>query len=542
VNGYFAPRAGVRVAGLTLAAEVADRMINLSYDSNADMADMFTLTLLNGDGALTDAALFDVGKDVEIHLGYGADLQPMMLGEIATIQPSFPESGAPTLTISGYDKSFKLRHNEPLQDLWRESTDSMIASAIALAAGLVPVVDPSPLFHEELPQTSNDMAFLRERARANFFEVFVEWDRLHFQLPRPQSDAYVLEWGRNLSSFSPRLARSAADGMEIVRGYDEELAQTVVGLATTADLDLGDLTERLGQAGLDALLALGRDTIGGRRATKTPKETPQEVESPADAFEVAKALLGEVFEGLYEGSGSCIGIPELRAGKMIRIEGVGKRFSGFYRLKRVTHTLGDSGLRTQFEVTQRGGTSLLPLLRKTLTELPPPDRRPPLQGLVTGTVTRNVDPKNRGRVKVTYPDVSDDSESTWARVATPMAGAGRGMWFLPEVGDEVLVAFRHGKSEKPVVLGSVWNGTARPPTDNADGANAIRMIKTKGGHSIELHELPTNKVVLHHAGGSEIVLDKDGKVTIHGAASVDVSATTVNVTGDVSVKGSVSIT
>ena len=116
------------------------------------------------------------------------------------------------------------------------------------------------------------------------------------------------------------------------------------------------------------------------------------------------------------------------------------------------------------------------------------------------------------------------------------------MWFLPEVGDEVLVAFRHGKSEKPIVLGSVWNGTARPPTDNADGANTIRMIKTKVGHSIELHEPPTNKVVVHHATGSEIVLDKDGKVTIKGAASVDVTAKTVNVTGTVNVKGSVNIT
>jgi phage protein D/phage baseplate assembly protein gpV len=542
VSTYFAPRADVRIAGVLLAADVADRVISLSYDSNADMADMFTVTLLNGDGALTDSALFDIGKEVEIHLGYGANLQPMMLGEIASLQPSFPEGGAPTLTITGYDRSFRLRHGEPLQDLWREATDSMIAAAIAAAAGLVPVVDPSPLFHEELPQTTNDMAFLRERARANFFEVFVEWDRLHFQLPRLQTEAYVLEWGRNLSSFSPRLARSAGEGIEIVRGWDEELAQAVVGFATSADLDLQNITERLGQAGLDTLLALGRQAIRSRRATTTPEQTPQEVDSPDSAFDVAKALLGEIFDGLYEGSGSCIGIPELRAGTMIRIAGIGKRFSGVYRLKRVTHTLADSGYRTAFEATQRSGTSLLPLLRKTLTELPPPDRRPPAHGLVTGTVLKNVDPKGRGRVKVSYPDVSDDSESAWARVATPMAGSDRGMWFLPDVGDEVLVAFRQGKSEKPIVLGSLWNGTARPPADNADGANAVRMIKTKVGHSIELHEPPANKVVVHHATGGEIVIDKDGKVTVKGTNTVEVTATTVNVNGTVNVKGSVSIT
>src|SRR5213075_1788626 len=110
----------------------------------------------------------DLGKNVEIHMGYGNELRPMMLGEITSISPSFPENGAPTLTISGYDKSYKLRHNQPDRPAYQYMTDSLIAGQIALEAGLIPVIDPSPFYHESIQQTDTDMAFLKERARANF--------------------------------------------------------------------------------------------------------------------------------------------------------------------------------------------------------------------------------------------------------------------------------------------------------------------------------------------------------------------------------------
>jgi phage protein D len=69
--------------------------------------------LRNSDNALLDSALLDLGKTVEIHLGYGSDLSPALLGEIAAIEPSFPQDGAPTITVSGYDKSYKMRRTQP---------------------------------------------------------------------------------------------------------------------------------------------------------------------------------------------------------------------------------------------------------------------------------------------------------------------------------------------------------------------------------------------------------------------------------------------
>src|SRR5262249_31108003 len=90
-TSFYAPAFDVKVEGLTLAANVSKAVIELEYDNNIDTADMFTLKLNNADLSLTDSALFDVGKTVEIHLGYANDLYPMMLGEITAVNPVFPQ-------------------------------------------------------------------------------------------------------------------------------------------------------------------------------------------------------------------------------------------------------------------------------------------------------------------------------------------------------------------------------------------------------------------------------------------------------------------
>ncbi|MGB7922517.1 MAG: phage baseplate assembly protein V [Pyrinomonadaceae bacterium] len=109
-----------------------------------------------------------------------------------------------------------------------------------------------------------------------------------------------------------------------------------------------------------------------------------------------------------------------------------------------------------------------------------------INGVVVGVVTNNQDPDGMGRVKVKFPWLSDADESNWARVAVPMAGKERGFYFLPEVEDEVLVAFEQGDARFPYVLGALWNGKDAPPVKNDDGKNSIRVIKSRSGHVIRL--------------------------------------------------------
>jgi len=111
-----------------------------------------------------------------------------------------------------------------------------------------------------------------------------------------------------------------------------------------------------------------------------------------------------------------------------------------------------------------------------------------INGVVVGIVTNNQDPDGLGRVKVKFPWLSDVDESTWARIAAPMAGDQRGVYFLPEVEDEVLVAFEHGDVRFPYVLGALWNGKDAPPASNDDGKNNVRIIKSRSGHVIKLND------------------------------------------------------
>lgn len=111
-----------------------------------------------------------------------------------------------------------------------------------------------------------------------------------------------------------------------------------------------------------------------------------------------------------------------------------------------------------------------------------------IYGVVIGIVTNNQDPDKLGRVKVKFPWLSNEHESFWARIATPMAGKERGIYFLPEVDDEVLVIFEHGDMRFPYVIGALWNGQDLPPDNNKDGKNNLRVIKSRSGHIIRLND------------------------------------------------------
>jgi len=129
-------------------------------------------------------------------------------------------------------------------------------------------------------------------------------------------------------------------------------------------------------------------------------------------------------------------------------------------------------------------------------------------GVVIGIVTNNQDSGGMARVKVKFPWLSDDNESTWARIAVPMAGNGRGTYFLPEVEDEVLVAFEHGDVRFPYVVGALWNGKDAPPTTNSDGKNNIRVIHSRSGHLIRLDDTQdAEKVEVISKSGALVRLD-----------------------------------
>ena len=149
-------------------------------------------------------------------------------------------------------------------------------------------------------------------------------------------------------------------------------------------------------------------------------------------------------------------------------------------------------------------------------------------GVVVGVVTNNQDPDGLGRVKVKFPWLSDQDESQWARIAAPMAGKERGMFFLPEVDDEVLVAFEHGDVRFPFVIGALWNGVDKPPADNGDGKNNLRVIKSRSGHTIKLNDEDGKETIeiIDKSEKNSIVIDTaKNSITITSEKDITLSAT-----------------
>lgn len=144
-------------------------------------------------------------------------------------------------------------------------------------------------------------------------------------------------------------------------------------------------------------------------------------------------------------------------------------------------------------------------------------------GVMVGVVTNNQDPDGLGRVKVRLPWLSAEHESNWARVASPMAGNDRGLYVLPEVDDEVLVAFEHGSVEFPYVIGSLWNGKDKPPGKNDDGKNNVRALKSRSGHTVSLDDTDgKEKIEIVDAKGQESIVLDVAKNTITISADKDV--------------------
>jgi uncharacterized protein involved in type VI secretion and phage assembly len=170
-----------------------------------------------------------------------------------------------------------------------------------------------------------------------------------------------------------------------------------------------------------------------------------------------------------------------------------------------------------------------------------------LVGVYPALVTDVQDPDGQGRVKVSLPFVNEaegPAAAAWARLATFMAGAERGSWFIPEVNDEVLVAFLAGDPRHPVVIGSLWNGVDAPP-ETMDPDNNLRSItsrsghrllfddtavaekvvlETQGGHRLELDDSAGGTVTLRHNNGASVTIDAMGKVTVTAVSELAINA------------------
>jgi phage protein D/phage baseplate assembly protein gpV len=509
----YVPSLSVAVGGRPLEPTVTRRVLRATVTQRLRPPDQFGLVFHDPQLELIDAAggPLTEGAEVEIGLGYVDRVQKLITGRITALTAEFPGDGAPTLHVDGFDLLHDLARGT-VHRSFEGSTpgsgqpDSQIATIIAQELGLTASVRQTP--DRRTPRVQNhvsNLAFLQHLADLNGFALWVEGRTLHFKPERPAPKTAIrLVWGSTLHSFTPRLSTAGQVKAVEVRGWDPVQKQS--------------FSARAGGAG-SGLAATGRRELergAGGRSLLVIEDA--EVSSVKEAQALAERTLVDLRQTLTSGDGVSVGRPDIWVGSKLELRGLG-RFSGSYAVTGVTHTLGEGGYQTSFEVN--GAQGALDLLVG--------ERAPDLgqvNGVVPGIVTANKDDDRRGRVRVKLPALDDQSEH-WARLATLMAGRDRGSFFLPDKGDEVLVAFEQGDVGRPYVVGALWNGRDTQPDANADDGNNRRFIKSRSGHLIRLDD--TDKAekieIIDKSGRSRLTLDTaTDTVTIRSGKDVVVEA------------------
>ncbi len=537
----------VEVNGTPLPADVMATMVGGYVDDSSNVPDMFGLRFTDeGATALTKGG-FSIGAKVRLLVQTSAPGGPQLLlsGEVTSLETEVSPHGLHTV-VRGLDQSHRLFRGRRVE-AYVQSTASDIARKVASRAGLRPgqIDAGGPVLKHVTQDGVTDWEFLRRLAFETGFLVAVVDGKLDFGRPTAASDApsgspgsrenaLVLERGVNLVTLRATVTSADQVAEVEVRGWDMSTKAKVVSVAAAATVSakLPDIDP----------VSLAKKFDSPRYVT--PFST---FDQQAQVDAAAKSLSAHLAGGFAELEGTVRGNPKMRSGTAVTLVGVGKPFEGRYALTGTRHEFSpDLGYTTSFVVSNDSERSMYGLAAGAST-----GANGPLSGVVSAIVTDLKDPDKLGRVKVKFPVLSDTYESWWARVVQLGAGSQRGVVWLPEVNDEVLVAFSQDSMQQPFVIGGLFNGKDKPDKDwtehldSTDGSVKRRALVSRKGMLVEFLEkagseelnISTNggaqKISLVQKGQSAIKIISEGPVEVTAKQDVTVSTST----GNVSIKG-----
>ena len=516
----------LKVNGRYASEDIMEDVKEIVVDTSMHLPDMFTILLQDPYYKWMDSPLLEIGKIVDIS-GRAKDSNKtdgiIFKGEITAIEPDFSKDLGAMVLIRGYDKSHRLIRGKKTR-VFKQMTASDMASKIARECGLKTKIDKTNQVYEQVFQVAqSDKEFLQDIAEIEGCFVNVKDGALNFYLKPPKSQRFTIDWGEELVDFQARLTTAEQVNEVVVRGWDPMQKKAIIGKSNSPKNTPKIKGENHGGNFSKKAFGIKSEEVVNEDSVWTQ----------AEADTLAQSILNERGNAFFEAEGTCRGNPAMSAGVEVNLRGIGKRFSGRYRITRAVHRYDYSGYHTQFEISGYRAN--------TLGQLMATERNTAGNGMVVGIVTNVNDPEGLARVKVKFPTISDDLESNWARLVTPMAGPGRGFEFIPEVNDEVLVAFENGDINKPYILGSLWNGKDKPPElsnnivasngkvqkriihspsghritiDDSDGKEKISIVDKTGKNSIEL-DSSGNQIAIKTEG--DIQMEAKGKVTIKGS-------------------------
>ena len=441
--------------------------------------------------------------------------KPVFVGVVTNIQLHREGSDFGCIIVSGYSATYRME-TAPGCFSWNDTTIGNVVKKLCEQAK-VPL-ELNPAYRERkdyiCQYEESDFDFVRRLAYQYQEWMYFDGTKLIFGKPRKLADPIRLEYGTTLSSLDiglQTLARSE-QVFSYHSGADREMQRM------TPDLAYGH--DRLSGEAFRASLGMFSKPARQHALPRISDETEL-------INYMGRKQAAETAETHYITAESQV--PTLRVGSVIslyssfleRVGDISKESLGNFIIIEMTHEVSQgSYYRNRFKA-----------IPATVKALPSPKVRMPLAETQMATVLSNADPDGKGRVRVHMNWQTDGMQTGWVRVMTPDGGgskdvrSNRGFVFIPEVGDQVLLGFRHGDPARPYVMGSLFNGV----TGGGGGqGNNCKSLTTRSGSSLKLDD-SAGSVTLHDKGGVSMNFDGAGNATTNAKSSNFVNAGTNNV-------------
>lgn len=376
-RNFLTPAFRIELDGRDAGREVISDVLEVSFTDDLENIDSFEFVLHDWDAVALrpkysspwdengtpfrlyedgpEVPNFEPGAKVSLYLGYLEDgeLPLIMEGEVVSLSPAFPASGAPSCRVRALNAFLRGMQKTLVEGNYSGTAKEVVD---ALCAENDIAIEWAPLEDEGTPEETVEVEGIlydEIASRAQEYGLTIstipaeragESPTLYLSRPAPSGDALVAEfvWGRTLISFTPALSAAGQVSRVVARGGDPDQAgdaQNIEVARTWSDIGLA--ADALGPAGAADI----ETAVGG--VTEVIK--PDDIATEEDAAKAAIARLQELAATLITGSGAAVGLPALRAGKTVKMGGMGARFNGVYRLTQTTHAIGGSGYTTTFQ-------------------------------------------------------------------------------------------------------------------------------------------------------------------------------------------------